>query len=44
MAISLEFAGVGDSGKRRQKEKAPMPMSVLKWNNARGRLIKVSIE
>jgi len=30
MAISLEFAGVGDNGKRRQKEKAPMPMNVLK--------------
>jgi hypothetical protein len=30
MAISLEFAGVGDNGKRRQKEKAPMLMNVLK--------------
>jgi hypothetical protein len=35
MAISLEFAGVGDKGKRIQSEKAPIPINVLTFNSGK---------
>jgi len=34
-AISLEFAGVGDTGNRRQSKKVAMPMNVLSADKTR---------
>jgi hypothetical protein len=40
LAISVELAGGGDIGKR-QRERAPVPMIVLKCNKERERFIRI---